>query len=225
MCGRFTLRTRLVGIVEGFGVDEVGEGFIKDSASYNIAPSRQVAVVTKEDGLRRLSRARWGLTPKWDAQKGKLLFNARAETVAEKPAFKKAFMSGRCIIVADGFYEWKRGGTRPALSQKVPYYFQLASEGVFGFAGLMEGGEDGAGHECAIITTTANPLVGEVHTRMPVILMPEAYLPWLNKGSGRDELIALLSPLDPALMRGYEVGAAVNSAAHDSPENISPVAA
>ena len=218
MCGRFTLRTRLVGIVEGFGVDEVGEGFIKDSASYNIAPSRQVAVVTKEDGLRRLSRARWGLTPKWDAQKGKLLFNARAETVAEKPAFKKAFMSGRCIIVADGFYEWKRGGTR-----KIPYYFQLASEGVFGFAGLMERGEER--HECAIITTTANSLVGEVHTRMPVILMPEAYLPWLNKGSGRDELTALLSPLDPALMRGYEVGAAVNSAAHDSPENIRPVAA
>ncbi len=217
MCGRFTLHTRLMGVVEGFGVDEVEEG-LDDTASYNIAPSRQVAVVTQEGGSRRLTRARWGLIPKWDAQKGKLLFNARAETVARKPTFKKAFMGSRCIIVADGFYEWKRGR-----AGKVPYYFRLATAAPFGFAGLMERGE--GRRECAIITTTANPLVGEVHTRMPVILRPEAIAPWLDQGSGRDELIALLSPLDPALMRGYEVGAAVNSAAHDSPENIRPVAA
>ncbi len=220
MCGRFTLHTRLLEIEGAFEVDEVDEG-LQDSygPSYNIVPSQEVAVVTAEGGVRSLHRARWGITPGWD--ESKLLFNARAEGVAEKATFKKAFKTGRCVIVADGFYEWKRGG-----KVKAPYYFRLASEDVFGFAGILTRGRESnksVRKECAIITTAANSLVGQVHNRMPVILRPEAIAPWLAQGSGRDGLLGLLSPLDPALMRGYEVGAAVNSAAHDTPENIVPV--
>ena len=216
MCGRFTLHTRLIRVAGEFGVDEVDDG-LDDNASYNIAPAREVAVISARGGIRGLHRARWGITPVWDASK--LLFNARAEGVAGKASFREAFKTGRCVVVADGFFEWKQAG-----KQKVPYYFQLASGAPMGFAGILtlcQESKKSVRKECAIITTGANSLVSEVHSRMPVILPSSELGAWFDPEGGKDALMALMRPLEPGLMKSYEVGAVVG----DSPGNIEPVAA
>jgi putative SOS response-associated peptidase YedK len=218
MCGRFTLHTRLLEVVDAMGVDEVEDGY-EDiyGPSYNIAPTQQVAGIVMTEGRRRLERMSWGITPNWD--RNKHLINARAETLAEKPTFKSAFNWGRCLIVADGFYEWRRKG-----NNKTPYYFRLAAGGVFGFAGLSQIAEGGA--ECAIVTTGANGLVGEIHDRMPVILRPETISRWLSKESDKDELLSMINvPYDARLMEAYEVSALVNSPGNNSERLIASVGA
>jgi putative SOS response-associated peptidase YedK len=218
MCGRFTLHTRLIRIEEEFGPLEPEEGF-EHAPSYNIAPSSEVAVVHETGGARRLVRARWGITPPWD-EHGRPLINARAETVDKKPTFRKAFESGRCLVLADGFFEWMRKG-----SARTPFYFALKSGAPFGFAGLFVPGKREGTPSCAIITTAANSLVVEVHERMPVMLPRGVREDWLSAGTGADALKGMLGPLEPGLMKGYEVSGRVNSASEDSPGLIEPVAA
>ena len=167
---------------------------------------------------------RWGLIPHWatDATIGAKLINARSETVAEKPSFRDALNRQRCLIPADGFYEWKRGSRF-----KTPFCFTMADDSVFAFAGLWDRWRDPQGkpiETCSIITTTPNSLCAEVHDRMPVILPTEAYALWLDPGFTQVNVLRdLLKPFDAALMRRYEVSSRVNSVANDDAACAEPV--
>ena len=175
------------------------------------------------DGENRIEHLRWGLIPFWakDPAIGNRLINARAETVAEKPSFRSAFAKRRCLVVADGFYEWRPEGKR-----KVPVYIFLKSKKPFGFAGLYENWKDPGGREirtCTIITTEANDLVRPIHDRMPVILPEGVEDRWLDPSEGsRERLQAILTPYPAGEMAAFEVTSIVNSAAHDAPDCITP---
>ena len=221
MCGRFTLRTPLTVLSQQF-LFELGElpAETQVAPRYNVAPTQTVAAVRSgAGGKRELALLRWGLIPSWakDAKIASSLINARGETVAEKPAFRTAFARRRCLILADGFYEWKKEG-----KQKLPYYFQLAGGEPFAFAGLWDRwrGPEGAGEEpvetCTIVTTTANELCGEFHERMPVILRASDYDLWLNPEVKESErLLALLLPTPACEMQARGVSARVNSVKND----------
>jgi putative SOS response-associated peptidase YedK len=189
---------------------------------YNIAPGQDVLCVIR-DGENRIEHLRWGLIPFWakDPAIGNRLINARAETVAEKPSFRSAFAKRRCLVVADGFYEWRPEGKR-----KVPVYVFLKSKKPFGFAGLYENWKDPGGREirtCTIITTEANDLVRPIHDRMPVILPEGVEDRWLDPSEGsRERLQAILTPYPAGEMAAFEVTSIVNSAAHDAPDCITP---
>jgi putative SOS response-associated peptidase YedK len=193
------------------------------AARYNIAPTQLIDAVLETDSERVLSELKWGLIPSWAKEEsiGSKLINARAETLTEKPSFKNAFRSRRCIIPASGFYEWAKKGA----SAKQPYYFYLKEKDVFGFAGLWEEWTDRLTGEivesCTIITTAANEVLEPVHDRMPVILKPESYDLWLDeKERNTDRLQSLLIPFTAGEMAAHTVGKAVNSPSYDSPELI-----
>ena len=219
MCGRYTLKSSGRQVAEAFGLAE----FPELPERYNIAPTQSVPVVL-DDGGRRLEMLHWGLIPSWadDPFIGSRMINARAETVAEKPSFRSAFKRRRCLVVADGFYEWKKfdGG-------KQPHYLRLKDSGPFGFAGLweswsMEGGEEII--SCTIITTEPNEVAAEVHNRMPVILPPDVYDAWLDPGNDdREELLAMLAPYAAEEMEAYAVSRSVNRPANDYPEVLQSV--
>src|ERR671916_3384872 len=163
MCGRYTLSTPAGRLAEEFRLDDA----VEIPPSYNVAPTQQVATVLEEEG-RHLEMLRWGLVPSWadDPGIGARMINARSETAAEKPSFRSAFRERRCLIPADGFYEWKREN-----GAKQPYYFHMQEGRPFAFAGLWESwNREGEIRSCAILTTQANDVVGEIHERMPVIL-------------------------------------------------------
>jgi putative SOS response-associated peptidase YedK len=218
MCGRFTLRASTETLVEHFMLDESQP----IAPRYNIAPSQPVAVVRQppDAGERTLTLIRWGLIPFWakDPAIGNRLINARAETVAEKPAFRKAFQQRRCLIAADGYYEWRKtsGG-------KQPYYFRLKSEEPFAFAGLWESwtAADSGGEPletCVIITTRANELSLPIHERMPAILQEADYDAWLDPAAkDRRQLAPLLEPYDSASMIADPVSTLVNNPRNDEP--------
>src|ERR687898_1757828 len=175
MCGRYTLKTPVEKLAEEFGFEASSAEL---PPNYNVAPTQQVAAVLEEGGERRLEMLRWGLIPSWadDPGIGSRMINARAETAPEKPSFRRAFRGQRCLIPADGFYEWKRenGG-------KQPYYFRMQDGRPFAFAGLWESwdkGGDGPLRTCAILTTRANSVLSGIHERMPVILPSGAYNAW-----------------------------------------------
>lgn len=227
MCGRYTLTAPMEDLAASFGV--TGE-LPEIAPSYNIAPTGEIAVVGEDSGgERRLRLLRWGLIPSWadDPSIGARMINARAETVAEKPAFRSAFRRRRCLILADGFYEWKRpaeGGKGP----KQPYYVKLADGSPYAFAGLWESWQAGEGEKvrsCAIITTDANDLVSGIHHRMPVILAPEDYGRWLAGPEDGDDLQALLRPYPSEEMAAYPVGTYVNKPQNDDASCLEPVAA
>lgn len=166
MCGRFAQYSGLDSLKKSFQLDEIT---CDVTPSYNIAPLQPILAVIRHDG-NRLGRLHWGLVPSWakDRTMAAKLINARAETLADKPSFRSAFKRCRCLILADGFYEWKADGP-----QKQPWYFTLSSGGPFAFAGLWDtwkGKEDAVYHSCTIITTAADESVRQVHHRMPVIL-------------------------------------------------------
>ncbi|MCA1557825.1 MAG: SOS response-associated peptidase [Acidobacteria bacterium] len=208
MCGRFTLKTAPKRLAEEFGVDEVP--YFEDR--YNIAPTQVILGINQIDGERQVKELRWGLVPSWakDRSMGGKLINARSETVREKPAFREAFKRRRCLIPADGFYEWQR---RDGYSQ--PYYFKMADERPFALAGLWDrwGGPDGELVEsCAILTTEANEVLRPVHDRMPVILSADSYDLWLDSDLRKLDIVKeLLRPYPAAEMTAYPVSRLVNS--------------
>ncbi len=219
MCGRYTLKSDGRRVAKAFGLAETPEF----AERYNIAPTQNVSVVLEENG-RKLETVHWGLIPSWskDPSIGSRMINARAETVSEKPSFRSAFKKRRCLIPADGFYEWKKepGG-------KQPYYLRLKSRQVFAFAGLweswrMEGGEEML--SATIITTEPNEVAAEVHNRMPVILPPELYDAWLEPDNDdREELLSMLAPYPAEEMETYPVSRRVNRPANDEPGVLEPV--
>ena len=209
MCGRFTLRTDLRHLEKTFQFD----GGPDLSPRFNIAPTQNVAAIrlNQETDQRELVFLRWGLIPSWaeDAKIGNRLINARAETVAEKPAFRSAFTKRRCLVVADGFYEWQKvDGT------KQPYFIHRQDNEPFAFAGLWESWKS-EGEEiqsCTLITTTANALMEPIHDRMPVILSTEEYPIWLDaEFKDKESLKDLLRPCDPDLLEAYPVTTLVNN--------------
>lgn len=217
MCGRFTLTVSGDNLKEALDLGSVPE---EVGGRYNIAPTQPVAVVMNGEA-RDVELLRWGLIPSWakDTAIGSRLINARAETVAEKPAFRAAFAKRRCLVLADGFYEWQREGKR-----RQPYYFRLREGNPFTFAGLWEQWRDPASGEwlrtCTIITSDANEVVAPVHDRSPVILAPDVRARWLDEDATTAELTRFLRPYPAEAMEGYAVAPLVNSPAHDTPELI-----
>ena len=176
MCGRFALVTDLKSIQKHFNIQEV---FCQYQPSWNVLPGQLIPAVINDHGKKRLVCFRWGLIPSWSKNPSPAdgLINARAETVDRKPSFKDALKKRRCLIVADGFYEWKKEGNK-----KIPFYYYLKSGRLFGFAGLYDTWLSPDKKEistCTIITTAANELIAPVHDRMPVILSPEQEKIWL----------------------------------------------
>jgi len=224
MCGRYRLSRRKQIIEEHF--DALGD---EDwSPRYNIAPTQAVPVIRqniKEPG-RKLSLVRWGLIPSWskDASAAARMINARSETVDTLPAFRDAFNLRRCLIPADGFYEWQRQG-----ATKTPFCFEVNGGELFAFAGIWEGWKDPSGNwirTCSILTTTPNAVTSAIHDRMPVILDPDSYDLWLDPGM-RDVKTAtgLLKPFDASRMRCFPVSSRVNQVANDDAECSRPVEA
>jgi putative SOS response-associated peptidase YedK len=191
--------------------------------THNAAPS-QAQLTILNDHPQAIVRAAWKFVPEWaDGRPDvKPLINARAETVATKPFFRDAFKRKRCLVLADGFYEWKRAG-----KGKVPYRIALKTEKPFAFAGIWSAIHDAQGvvqPTFAILTTEANALVAQIHTRMPVILREQDEVDWLNPSLALDEAQALLIPLPAELLMAYEVSPKVNSPTYNSPDLLQPVA-
>ncbi len=224
MCGRFTNKAKPEQIKAEFKVGAKNPNLFQ--TRYNIAPAQMIDVVFEPETERILSQLKWGLVPSWskDASTSKGLINARAETLTEKPSFREAFKSHRCIIPASGFYEWQKKGT----GAKQPFYFYLNDKEVFGFAGLYEEWLDKQTGElletCTIITTEANEVLKPVHERMPVILRAENYDEWLDsKGKNTDKLQKLLVPYSADEMDSHAVSKSVNVPDTDSDELIKPM--
>jgi putative SOS response-associated peptidase YedK len=240
MCGRYVAASSPALLADRFAVDEVdptvGEAPAPD---YNVSPRSDVLVVRQRDDRRVLSRVRWGLVPPWaeSAKVGDRMINARAETVATKPAYRRAFAKKRCIVPADGFYEWKRDETptdgRP---RKRPYFVHRRDGEPLALAGLWEvwkvpedsepdlGGDDGWLRSCVIVTTTANDALAHIHDRMPVVLPEAAWERWLDPDMhDADALEQLLAPAPSEWFEVYEVSTRVNSVRNNDAELVHPV--
>ncbi len=221
MCGRFIFTSNLERLQLAFDLDLIRA---EVNPSYNVAPTQPVLTVVRRDEQNVLEAMRWGLIPVWakDESIGSRMINARAETVAEKSTFKRLLKSRRCLIVADGFYEWQKDG-----SSKVPMFVQLKTGEPFGFAGLYDTWRSAEGEgitSCTIITTTPNALMKPIHNRMPVILPPEAHGAWLDPArQDPSELQAYLKPYAAAKMKAWPVSPLVNSPRNNSPDCIRPV--
>ncbi|BDI19573.1 DUF159 family protein [Nostoc cf. commune SO-36] len=222
MCGRFTLNQSAEALSQVFHVESVPD----IAAQHNIAPTQMVVTVLQnpENKKRELKQLHWGLIPSWakDAGMGAKLINARAETVSEKPSFRSAFKHRRCLVVADGFYEWQR-----QQGKKQPFYFRLQDEQPFGFAGLWEKWRSPSNEEiisCTILTTAANELLQPIHERMPVILEPQDYDLWLDSQVETPQTLQqLLRPYPASAMTAYPVSTLVNNSRHNSLECIIPL--
>lgn len=219
MCGRFVQKVDLREAAKIFEAIVEAE----QRTNYNVAPRQPIAVIMA-DGKRKIVEMSWGLIPHWakDASIANKLINARSETVAEKPSFRESFRSRRCLIIADGFYEWQ---TRDGV--KKPFYIFMKNRKPFGMAGLYDHWKDENGKEittCTIITTEANEFMKSLHHRMPVIISPNDYDRWLDPAE-RDasKIGSLMKPWDSNEMGAYEVGALVNSAGYNSAECIDPL--
>jgi putative SOS response-associated peptidase YedK len=221
MCGRYTVRN-IERIRETFRPTQTE--FAWDRPRYNVAPTQVVPAIVSREGATVLTGLRWGLVPSWakDAEIGNRLINARAETVAQKASFRAAFKRRRCLIPADGFYEWKKLGR-----QKQPMYIRVDGGEPFAFAGLHEhwtGPDGGELATCAIITTKPNALMKSIHDRMPVILPAGAYARWLDpEFEDEDGLREMLQPLDAKRMDAYPVSRHVNSPRNDDARCVEPV--
>ncbi len=223
MCGRYTLTSAPEAIRALFRYDEQPNF----PARYNIAPTQPIPIVRLVDGKRQFALVRWGLLPSWvkDPKAFSLLINARGETAADKPAFRAAMKRRRCLIPANGFYEWKALGAR-----KQPFYIHAQSGEPLAFAGLWETWTGPNGEEvdtAAIVTTDANATLSDIHNRMPVIVPPDAFDQWLGAGvlaSGADakhdleNAEALIKPAPDDLLEAYPVSTQVNRVANDNPK-------
>jgi putative SOS response-associated peptidase YedK len=222
MCGRFVNFRNLEEIQTHFQIDRVEA---EVSASYNVAPTQQVLSVLRKDDQRVLVRLHWGLVPFWakDPTIGNRLINARAETVDSKPSFKAAFRKRRCLVVADGFYEWQ--GEK---GHKRPVFITLPEDEPMGLAGLWEiwddkGRADEPLRSCTILTTDASPPLRDIHDRMPVILKADAYREWLDPDKGDIDLKGILAERAHKDFRYRRVSMAVNSVKNNSPDLIKAV--
>jgi putative SOS response-associated peptidase YedK len=226
VCGRYTLTAPDPAQVRArFGLDER----IEVRPRFNIAPTDEVlAVTTDRDGRPRGEMLRWGLVPPWSrsAGDGAKMINARAETLGERPAFRGAFERFRCLIPADGFYEWR---VVPGQRTKQPMYIRLRGGDLFGLAGLYAEGRGPEGEPlrtCAIVTCTPNELMAGIHDRMPVLLRPEDEALWLDADlTAPEAVISLLQPYPAEAMEAMPVSTLVNDVRHDGPALISPVVA
>ena len=221
MCGRYTLTSPNPAEVRArFPIGEA----VEVRRRYNVAPGDEVlAVTTDRDGNPRGELLRWGLVPSWAKQPstGLKMINARVETVAERPAFRRAFERYRCLIIADGFYEWRRLPSGP----KQAFHITRAAAGPFAFAGLWSiwyGPDDQKLRTCTILTTAASSAIAPLHDRMPVILAPDAESVWLEPSEEPARLHELLAGLDPTETALRPVGPAVNDARYDGPECLAP---
>ena len=221
MCGRYTLAAPSPGEVRARF--PIGES-VEVRRRYNVAPGDEVlAVTTDKAGQPRGELLRWGLVPSWakGPDTGLKMINARVETVTERPAFRRAFERYRCLIIADGFYEWRRVPSGP----KQAFHIARAGGGAFAFAGLWSiwHGEDGQTlRTCTILTTAANPVLAPLHDRMPVILAPDAEAAWISPTDSTERLRRLLGGLDSSDTALRAVGPAVNDARYDGPECLAP---
>jgi putative SOS response-associated peptidase YedK len=217
MCGRYRLSRPKQIIEERFG----SSGEDAWEPRYNIAPTQSVPIIRQnpKGPVRQMSLMRWGLIPSWskDTSGAASMINARSETAATRPAFRDALKSRRCLVPADGFYEWQRTG-----KTKQPFCFEMCAGELFAFAGLWDRWRDPSGtwiKSCSILTTTPNAVTSAVHDRMPVILDPSSYDLWLDPGmTDVDAASDLLKPYDAHAMRSYPVSARVNSVANDDAE-------
>ena len=225
MCGRFTLHHSVQEVAQRFQVQETLFDF---PARYNIAPMQPLAVITRDahgDDRRVLEGYRWGLVPSWakDESIGVKMINARAETLAEKPSFRNALKSRRCLIPADGFYEWKTEG-----KTKIPHYIRFRDERIYAFAGLWEewqGPGDAPLRTAAIITSDPNPLLATLHHRMAVILKPQDEAIWLDPKLSAPDALQLLQTFPDDELEAFPVDRKVGNVAFDAPANIAPVGA
>ncbi len=218
MCGRFALSQPKEAIASVFDLAQIPPL----EPRYNIAPTQLIPVVLypSAQSEKQLQMFHWGLIPSWAKAPaiGAKLINARAETVSEKPSFKSAFKKRRCLIIADGFYEWQRQD-----GKKQPYYFRLQNEQIFAFAGLWEHWQSSAEEtidSCTILTTEANDLLRPIHDRMPVIIALKDYELWLNPVEKAENLQPLLRPYQADLMTSYAVSIKVNNPKNNTPECI-----
>jgi putative SOS response-associated peptidase YedK len=220
MCGRFVRSGSIASIADEFNV---GRASLEMAPSYNVAPTQDV-VILNHTGTRQLVKCRWGFIPSGarDPLIGSRMINARAETVASKPAFSLAFKKQRCLVIADGFYEWIKTGKK-----RVPVYIRLKSGKPFGFAGLYNPWTSPEGKRictCAIITTASNDLLARVHDRMPAIVPADKQDLWLNPGDlDPDSLSDLLRPYPAENLAMHEVSSKVNFPKYDCPDLIRPV--
>lgn len=222
MCGRFTLTLDPGEIQE---LLDLGPFIHIIQPRYNIAPSQPIPIV-KDHQTRSVELYRWGLVPFWadDPEIGNRLINARSETVSEKPSFRAAFKYRRCLILADGFFEWhveRKGST------KIPYLFKLNNDHPFTFAGLYEHWEPPEGgelHTCTILTCSPNKLVSQYHSRMPVMLGKDSRWAWIDPEIKGSALLDLLRPYPADEMRCFPVSPLVNSTRNDRPEILEPAA-
>ncbi len=223
MCGRFTLTVTPEELQAAFPNFHIPPGL---PPGYNIAPSQPVPVIPN-DGENQLTFYKWGLIPPWAKDEtfgGYNLINAKAETVAEKASFRSAYRRRRCLVLADGFYEWREESSQGG---KTPYYIHLKNKQPFAFAGLWEIWHSPYGdelHSCCIITTEPNAVVEPIHKRMPVILAPRAYDQWLSPEEQKPEqLDSLLVPYPAAEMTAHPVSSFVNSPRNNTPRCVQPV--
>jgi len=224
MCGRYTITVEEEMLFARFKVKEYGGQY---SPRYNVAPTQNNPVVlVNEENKRIMTRMRWGLIPFWAKEEsiGNKMINARIETITQKPSFKTAFIKRRCLVPADGYYEWRKLG---ALGKKPPFRIVLKSRELFAFAGLWDVWKNEEGDvipSYTIITTKADDLVGQIHPRMPVILRPENEDKWIDPNT-RDSktLMTLLEPCPADLMEMYEVSPLVGRANIDVADLIQPV--
>lgn len=218
MCGRYRLSRRKQLVEEYFGTAPWDDDW---SPRYNIAPTQPVPVIRQhpKEPVRQVSMMKWGLLPHWakDPSIASSTINAKSETVAIKPAFRDPLKFRRCLIPADGFYEWARKGT-----SKQPYCFEVNGGELFAFAGLWDGWKNAEGQwirTCTILTTTPNAVTSAIHDRMPVILDPDAYDLWLDPGINDVKAVSeLLKPYDAKSMRCYPVSTRINHVANDDEE-------
>jgi putative SOS response-associated peptidase YedK len=218
MCGRFTLTLDPGELQEKL---ELGPFLEMYQPRYNIAPTQPVSVV-RDVTTRAIEQFRWGLIPSWakDMEIGSRMINARSETVAEKPSFKNLIKRKRCLILADGFFEWS---VQDPVKGKVPFYFQVGHGDPFTFAGLYDEWKPSEGEKvlsCTIITCTPNSLVNSYHNRMPVILGKEDRWKWVEETLPLDPALNMLSPYPADDMSVRQVSKAINSPQNDSPQYL-----
>jgi len=223
MCGRYRLSRRKQVVEEYFDTASGEEDW---TPRYNIAPTQPVPIIRQnpKEPVREMSLVRWGLIPSWskDSSASAKMINARSETAGTLPAFRDALKARRCLIPADGFYEWQKKGTT-----KQPYCFEVNHGNLFAFAGIWDRWKNPSGEiveTCSILTTTPNAVTSPVHDRMPVILDPDGYNLWLDTGMRNVNVAAeLLKPYDANLMRCYPIGKRINNVINDDQACSAPI--